>query len=800
MKRFTIVGGQPSDYNKYRKFRIKCIDARGEEIRSSLPTFFTGVTSSCAPYFIISGKFTFDTSKGAAIYSKPKALTFEKINPTTITVDEYNYFMLEIAPTPKQVVKLRRIFDLLPMPVEEFRRHKYFAKYNLNSLCSYFRIDYEAPLRILFSGQKKISGLDAVQLVKLSTMVAMYPWKACFSKFIKEDFGLKEATYEGFHSYRLNCRSQTLPPIQPLFLRAIRLYSYIRGENEKGNELFRTSTLFQEYRSDEEWGPIAFENNDSCDALVPALEFLMFHALIDANYMNPAPTGVFPEFVATIRDVTINRDIIDSLCGRMATKSNEMTKTLQSIYSPCIPSPLLTGDQVNFVKHALTNRISLLEGAPGTGKTEVLVAVFAHLARRKLGNPPVGPLVATFVSNMVESLRKRFGNRPETANTIHYICCMVETGSQAAKEWINHFNVLILDEGSNIDAKLFGRLLHSLPNVAQLIIVGDLGQIFPIKSGAPFCDLVATFPQHAFLLTENKRVERDSLALAEAAALIRGGRSREIQFSTDKAAPLRFMVRSDDRVSQLASIIGDIVKNVEDIMKLQVVVLRNKDRKELNRIIEDILIKKGILKNPGKSPIYLPCGPVFPGRKLVFTKNYKSDGKFDGVRNGEMGQVKRYINGKVFEFTSGKRISLDLVDPSDIAAGYATTCNRSQGSEWNNVIVWIYENPNPFFTREYAYVGISRAKKQCIVVGKEEEFHKMCSEKAKERHTLLRFYLYLERESLGGIELARLNSYENVHLIESKEFRLLPPDQLAVPVPKEQPQEEKQGGKKAKQK
>ncbi len=471
-----------------------------------------------------------------------------------------------------------------------------------------------------------------------------------------------------------------------------------------------------------------------------------------------------------------------------------VTKTLQSIYSPCIPSPLLTDDQVGFVKHALTNRISLLEGAPGTGKTEVLVAVFAHLARRKHGAAPVGPLVATFVSNMVESLRKRFGNRPETANTIHYVCCMVEAGSQAAKEWITQFNVLILDEGSNIDVKLFGRLIHCLPNVAQLVIVGDLGQIFPIKRGAPFCDLVATFPQHSFLLTENKRVEKDSVALAEAAALIRGGQSTAIRFSGEKDAPLRFVQRADDRVAQLASIIGDCIKCVDDIMKLQVVVLRNKDRKELNTIIEDILVRKGILKKPAKSSIYLPCGPVFPGRKLVFTKNYKSDGKFDGVRNGEMGQVKRCINGKVFEFTNGKRISIDLVDSSDIQPGYATTCNRAQGSEWNYVIIWIYENPNPFFTREYAYVGVSRAKKQCIVVGKEDEFHKLCSKKAKERRTLLRFYLYLEQNA----ELARLCGYSDLHLMDSKDFRLLPADQIAVPVPKEEKEEKDRKEKKSK--
>ena len=77
------------------------VNSKGEHVLSKKATFFYGSMSSRASYFRISGKFTFEVSyKGDYVYSKPKNLAFEKIHPDTITRDEYNYFMLELAPTP----------------------------------------------------------------------------------------------------------------------------------------------------------------------------------------------------------------------------------------------------------------------------------------------------------------------------------------------------------------------------------------------------------------------------------------------------------------------------------------------------------------------------------------------------------------------------------------------------------------------------------------------------------------------------------------------------------------------------
>jgi len=177
--------------------------------------------------------------------------------------------------------------------------------------------------------------------------------------------------------------------------------------------------------------------------------------------------------------------------------------------------------------------------------------------------------------------------------------------------------------------------------------------------------------------------------------------------------------------------------------------------------------------------MYTAAGPIFNGKKVMFTKNYKKTPTCDAVKNGELGQVKRVIDDKHFELVGGKKISLDHIDPKHVHAGYATTCNKAQGSEWEQIIFWIYENPNRFFTREFMYVAVSRAKRKCTVVGKMEEVHQICREKAKERNTLLRFYLYLAQCK----ELEQLTSFDNVVLMPSNDMRLLPMGALSVPTP-----------------
>jgi len=256
------------------------------------------------------------------------------------------------------------------------------------------------------------------------------------------------------------------------------------------------------------------------------------------------------------------------------------------------------------------------------------------------------------------------------------------------------------------------------------------------------------------MLTENKRVDPNARILVSAAQKIRNG--EVVDFSQGGEA---LQLHERQGKEQLCGIVAQYCKKREDTMNFQIVVLRNVDRNMCNKWIEEWLLENRILSATSK--VKFGDQWYYPGKKIQFTKNTKPQGKYDGVRNGELGQILR-IKNNVITLTNGKQVLIheNAVSPFNIQAGYATTCNKAQGSEWQTIIFYIYEKPIRFFTREYAYVAVSRAKQRCIIIGTEEEFNFLCAEKSKPRNTLLGYYLTV----LPLTDLEALHPYDHIEL------------------------------------
>ena len=89
-------------------------------------------------------------------------------------------------------------------------------------------------------------------------------------------------------------------------------------------------------------------------------------------------------------------------------------------------------------------------------------------------------LVCSFVSMMVQSLRKRLGppyGRDEAAHSLHYVITMARKNPDIARKWLSEYEVVVIDEGSNVNLKLMAEFLACLPSMKKLIVLGDLGQI-----------------------------------------------------------------------------------------------------------------------------------------------------------------------------------------------------------------------------------------------------------------------------------------------------------------------------------
>lgn len=629
----------------------------------------------------------------------------------------------------------------LPLHNSILRNSPEFAEMEMEYRCDYFRQPFETIMLRAMPNQKIAIRQQEPKIFKQTyEMLMNMPWQLCFAKWAKP-LGLKEMTYQGFNDHRFAVK-KTMVPMMPA---VVRLYSYMKHVRESGDTLFRKSTLIDNYFSHYLWGKTARACRDTPQLMQDALIFLTFHAVEPATHHPDEDVICFP------KDLKYCRQMMNNV-HRLAQIPTKPLKRQGPI--PCRPSRHLSDDQKAFIHHVQNNPVTILVGGPGTGKSECLVALMALYQN---------PLCATYIGMMVDALQKRFGGRPETVNTIHsiyYAKELCDFKNEPDVRWLSKFDLIIIDETSNVDEHLFSKLLIAAnENNTRLVCVGDLGQIYPISPGCPFRDLIQRFPQHVYTLKENKRVDPDARELADASVLINENRIDELPFRDD--GPLRLIEdHSNDIIEEEVKKYG-----FTDIMRFQAVVLRNVDRKHLNKVIESVLLSHNILKR-GRMIVKIKGADgsmeLFVGKKIAFTKNIKGFEKYSGVRNGELGRIKKIkpFSTRSWSITlhNGKKVMIadEGVDPRAIptecvCAGYATTCNKAQGSEWNHILFWAYQNPVEFFTREFPYVAVSRAKKTCTIVSNLKDLRSLCARRATPRSTLFSYFLTIEGEILNKV-------------------------------------------------
>jgi hypothetical protein len=732
-----VIPTIPREYREEGKqwARVRCCahPNGGEEftVEGRFPTISTSYVYTCALIRTDKKLLSYKTNGNIVSYKKKSEL---------VTKEDVKFMLMELPSSPAQ----SEVFLLcagLPQPLEKFRLNPLVEKLELDAHCDYMRLDEEDYIRRVYGVSKpkfeaKLSALSITTLREFVGILKKRPWEMCFPRD-----GIKQLECSRFMFHMF---SQKLTGPQP-FITATIIFDAIKiARAERGNTVFTKEEILAEYAKHPQYTGLAIEE---------AFNYLQYRGI----------ESPIEGYYCLERDYDTTKQIVKAF---LCLNSDKMP-AMRSWTVPCKPKDGLTNTQQAFIQHTQTNSLTLLQGAPGTGKSECLVALMARYAN---------PLVVTFVGQMVDALQVRFGNRVETAHTIHSIC---HSGNY---EWLSQFDIVIVDECANVDEALFSWLMRSVPRFNRLVCVGDMGQIYPIDPGCPFHDLIYCYPQHLFTLDENKRVDPNSRALADASAFIHKGEFAEVPFTED--GPLQI----HPNLAQLDSILDSMA----DIMQFQVVVLRNVDRNMLNRRIEDRLVSSGKLVINRNATVHLPNISLFPGKKIAFTKNVKSQ----QVRNGELAKIKRVRQikeGWKLTTTKDKHILISRVvgkgvHPNEITEGYATTCNKAQGSEWDYILFYIYDSPIPFFTREFAYVAVSRAKKQCIVVGNRFDFNQLCVRKATPRKTLLRL-------CLPELEVI---PHEHVKMQDFSLFTELPAHLPAVPILVEKNGVVREGKKKAK--
>jgi len=445
---------------------------------------------------------------------------------------------------------------------------------------------------------------------------------------------------------------------------------------------------------------------------------------------------------------------------------------LRGRYVPQIP-PALTERQMDCAVHIQKHWLTVVEGAPGTGKTAVITWLLSHWRN---------VMITGFVGMLVKMIRRRNGNRAEVAHTIHHLLHVAkmagfgknvdEWRASDTYKWLSQFEILVIDEFSNVSMALFAKVLRIFPNVSKLVLVGDHHQLKPIESGDPMGDILATFSHAAIRLEENLRVEPRLANLQQAPSLIVSARSRSIRFGDNGG--LLLSRYGTDLVSFLKTEFtraGFMVG--PSLLDCHVVVLRNiseDGRHAVNRAAEEALISLNRLHpHQGGVTAYLRGDMrIYPGCKITFTHNYNQPMYFsyhneqrrkytavgDTVSNGELviiTHIKRLPDSAYLlttvdtehadEEPETKNILIHAkhgVHPLHVSLGYATTSYKSQGREFPYVVFIVCPSPSAQWTRSHAYVALSRGRKHVTVAVKEDprDFYRLCDVRDWSRNTV----------------------------------------------------------------
>jgi len=317
-------------------------------------------------------------------------------------------------------------------------------------------------------------------------------------------------------------------------------------------------------------------------------------------------------------------------------------------------------------------------------------------------------------------------------------------------------DVIIIDEASMIDAVLFDDLLKALRLSCRIIIVGDSNQLPSIGAGNVLGDILSADVFPSIRLQKVFRQAGKSKIVTNAHGII----NNEPPDFSDKTSDCFFLSR-DDKYSVVKTVLDLVcerlpntygINQIADIQVLCPSKIMDTGTVNLNNLLQERL-------NPKKKDepqlnfkgFYLRKGDKVMQIKNNYDLQYhKDNGEYGtGVFNGDVGYITDIdIRGGILKVRYDDKIATYFSeDLGQLELAYAVTVHKSQGSEYDYVILPLMDIPSKLMYRNLLYTAVTRAKKMLIVVGKDEVWKIMAENDRKTlRYTLLENFL-LENNS-----------------------------------------------------
>lgn len=415
---------------------------------------------------------------------------------------------------------------------------------------------------------------------------------------------------------------------------------------------------------------------------------------------------------------------------KLVAKPAEVPLDLEQALAAIAEAHALSAEQQEAVRLAMTTRLCVLTGGPGTGKTttvRALVALLAHYEQVIALASPTGRAakrLSEVTGAEAVTLHRLLEFQPDRGGFARYRDRPVEA------------DVVLVDEASMLDAPLFASLIAALPPLGRLVLVGDAAQLPSVGPGQVLADLIGSACVPVHTLTQVFR-QAEASAIVANAHRIRAGEPPELLVPDGSARTDCYFVPADEPQEAARRVVNAVSKSLparlglapDDIQVLAPTHRGPCGTRELNALLQAAL-------NPPSGGPEAPLGErvLRVGDRVMQLRNdYERQ-----VFNGDLGRVAaiepeaRTLTVQLLD----REVVYDFADLDALALAYAISIHKSQGSEFPAVVLPLL--PGPMLERPLLYTALTRAKRVAVLVGSRAAIETATRRtRASARHTSL---------------------------------------------------------------
>ena len=390
----------------------------------------------------------------------------------------------------------------------------------------------------------------------------------------------------------------------------------------------------------------------------------------------------------------------------------------------------LAEEQMEAAEASLKDKVLVITGGPGTGKTTVIGTIIKLFQSKK-----ARILLAAPTGRAAKRMSETSGLE---AKTIHRLLEYSPQEDGFARNENNPLacSLLVIDEASMLDTLLMFHLVKAVPLGATVVFVGDVHQLPSVGPGNVLGDIIDSGAVRVVRLTHIFRQAAGG-EIIENAHKINQGEMPSLTPPTQGVTDFYFIRRDDP--DEAAKTVVELVRDhiprrfgfdpVEDVQVLTPMHRGSAGVGNLNLLLQQALNPKSQRIQRGERRFHLD------DKVMQIRNNYEKD-----VFNGDMGRI-CHVDEEERELTvrfEDKNVIYSFEELDEIMPAYAVSVHKSQGSEYPAVVLPLLTQHYVLLQRNLVYTGVTRGKKLVIIVGAPKALHMaVANNKTQRRYTLL---------------------------------------------------------------